>query len=748
MTVTATNVFSGPFTPNGSTTAFPFTFKAMSAAEISVVRRLSSGAIYAVAGYTVAISSTNGGTVNFSSPPAAGDPLYILANPSFQQQINFANQGSWSPTVNNQANDRSAVRDLWLKAQFERSIRAPQIDAIAELPAALNRASRFLRFDTNGTALDLLDADDLGAAIHSQIAAYAGELARGDPGGNVMAAGLFTAMPGMAISSATTIIRTTGYDMVGLGGAFYFEDAAVDAAYVTANPRTSFISANGGVGSPSRGFRLSLDQQLRFSMFGVRGDNVTDNFAALQAAIDFSAANKMTTQYGYGKGGPSLLLSASPFAYFCSQRLVVNHTLHWMFENGAGAAGGVSVLRFPAGTGGILLKHDNITGGAAGSVLERPFAVGGFAGVEGEYPGIEFQAPCRMIDPKAIGFQGDGIFTDTHGTGYIVNGSVIDNPFTQGNRTGLGLYGEDANAVVVNNPVGILNRRYGHWQKLTLGSAIVGGNTAGNGMVPGFPTMCTLAGNRYYCLPDQEAWAKANPPSGTTANNTGWGYFGAGGAAVEIPAWANTIDFRAGGAARFEGSYEQNVTVAYYYEADQPPIQIASTAQMLFLGFISGTPKTFTGTNYPGRIAAGAGGGLETAGGLTINGDFRALVAGLEILRVDGAGAHVNASLAITSDVGAALIVGRTAPGGVSIIAPDGGAGLDIRNPDGTTGLSLANAAATMSKPLHLPDYNKAALPATTSHQLIFVNDDVGGLTLAYSNGASWRRVADNAVIS
>lgn len=47
-----------------------------------------------------------------------------------------------------------------------------------------------------------------------------------------------------------------------------------------------------------------------------------------------------------------------------------------------------------------------------------------------------------------------------------------------------------------------------------------------------------------------------------------------------------------------------------------------------------------------------------------------------------------------------------------------------------------------------LPKYAKAALPAQAEGGLIYVRDDVGGATPAFSDGTNWRRVADRAIIS
>lgn len=49
---------------------------------------------------------------------------------------------------------------------------------------------------------------------------------------------------------------------------------------------------------------------------------------------------------------------------------------------------------------------------------------------------------------------------------------------------------------------------------------------------------------------------------------------------------------------------------------------------------------------------------------------------------------------------------------------------------------------------IQLPKYVKAALPGQGVGRLIFVTDDTGGATPAFSDGTNWRRTADRNVIS
>lgn len=99
--------------------------------------------------------------------------------------------------------------------------------------------------------------------------------------------GVFSSLAGTppTVASTVTQVRTPGYSTAGKGSALYYYDATVDSAYVTANPRTSFLAADG------RGFRLSLERVTPF-MFGALG-GATDDNVALQAFFDFVSATEV-----------------------------------------------------------------------------------------------------------------------------------------------------------------------------------------------------------------------------------------------------------------------------------------------------------------------------------------------------------------------------------------------------------------------------------------------------------------------
>lgn len=140
------------------------------------------------------------------------------------------------------------------------------------------------------TAADVLTVQDLiDEAVANLPAEFKGD--QGDPGinGGVGSSagygGLFSAAAGMAVGAGITRVKLSGYAAAGIGGGDYVYDAAVDAAYVMAYPRTSFLAADG------RGFRLDPHQRLTIEMFGGRADYNpttfagTDNLPPLLAAI-------------------------------------------------------------------------------------------------------------------------------------------------------------------------------------------------------------------------------------------------------------------------------------------------------------------------------------------------------------------------------------------------------------------------------------------------------------------------------
>ena len=308
MSLSATNAYSGPFTPNGATTAFPFTFKAMATTELQVVRISSAGATTTLSSslYTVSLLVGDGGTVTFTAAPAAGDPLYVVSNPAFAQQIDFANQGAFLPATVNQVNDRASTRDIYLNARLSRASLVPLGEAGLSLPSVATRASQLFAFDAGGAPSML------------PVASF-----KGDTGQAASDIGLFSAASAAIIPATINMVQTSGLTAIGTYPARYIRDpdqtlyttigsalitavtaegagviAAAQAAITAILNRVRFLSANGGVSAPSAYFVIEdTTQEVHAGHFGAVADMTylestgvvsgTDSQPAIQAMIDW-----------------------------------------------------------------------------------------------------------------------------------------------------------------------------------------------------------------------------------------------------------------------------------------------------------------------------------------------------------------------------------------------------------------------------------------------------------------------------
>lgn len=132
MTVSSTNRKAGPYTGNGATVAFPFSFKVFAADELRVVRTdlaglesdLSMGSDYSVT-LNANQDATPGGTVTMAAAPGSGLLITITSKLPNLQPMDLTNQGAFYPKVLNNALDRLTILVQQLAEQVGRTLRTP-----------------------------------------------------------------------------------------------------------------------------------------------------------------------------------------------------------------------------------------------------------------------------------------------------------------------------------------------------------------------------------------------------------------------------------------------------------------------------------------------------------------------------------------------------------------------------------------------------------------------------------------------
>jgi hypothetical protein len=159
MTISSETRTAGPFSGNGVTTAFPFTFKVFTTADVLVVQTDDDGVestLVLTTNYTVSLNADQdvspGGTVTMLVAPPTGYLLTLTSNIGNLQGVQITNQGGFYPSVINTALDRLTILVQQLLNKINRSIKIPLSDGslTTELPTAALRANRALVFDSDG----------------------------------------------------------------------------------------------------------------------------------------------------------------------------------------------------------------------------------------------------------------------------------------------------------------------------------------------------------------------------------------------------------------------------------------------------------------------------------------------------------------------------------------------------------------------------------------------------------------------
>jgi hypothetical protein len=323
----------------------------------------------------------------------------------------------------------------------------------------------------------VLGVDELGEAAFFPLSEFAkGE--KGDPGGNIMAIGLFTEASELAIGAGTNAVQTSGHTITGEGVAIYSYDGAVDAAYVLAHPRTAFISLNG------RGFRLCpIDGTITASQAGCRADGATNDQPAAQEGVNL-----------LGELGGGTFKFDKARTYKMSAQLLLDN----MPVQLAGA--GMSIqpatgcrLKFPAGlSGGVRLKNGANGKGHGIGISNLTLEGSGILAVSdadaqlGIGCGLRIQANSAQVhNVVCTGWEGNGAtllsaWPEADVT-INANNSSIDGLHCYSNlKNGFAAYGVDSN----NCNFGLIdvasNGQFGIYENSFLGNTYADLHCAGN----------------------------------------------------------------------------------------------------------------------------------------------------------------------------------------------------------------------------------------------------------------------------
>jgi len=160
MTISSTTRIAGPFTGNGVTTTFPFTYKVFSTADVQVIRlTISTGietTLTIVTDYTIALNgdqdSNPGGNIVLVTPLLALYTLTATSDIANLQPTDLTNQGGFYPEVITDALDRATIQIQQISDIGDRTLKIPISDGLLnmELPPTAQRINTILGFGAAG----------------------------------------------------------------------------------------------------------------------------------------------------------------------------------------------------------------------------------------------------------------------------------------------------------------------------------------------------------------------------------------------------------------------------------------------------------------------------------------------------------------------------------------------------------------------------------------------------------------------
>ena len=289
---------------DGVQTSWPFAFKVWKAADLEISITNAEGVTTVVSNWSASLAG-QGGTVTYptsGSPLPSGHKITIARSMDFLQDVDLVSGTRWDPEVVETALDIACAERQQLK---EKLARAVTVDiASGTTPEAL-RDSIFSARDTAvSSAASALDSAERAEIASSTVAYYnhEGTLLTGEDtislpwaydtevGVEVFLGGVKQAESSLTFTDAYTVTldapvaADTPFEVVASSGAR--SDLSNTLAGSGGSSLVGFLQD--GTGASARTVQAKLRDVVSVKDFGAVGDGVTDDTAAIQAALDKS----------------------------------------------------------------------------------------------------------------------------------------------------------------------------------------------------------------------------------------------------------------------------------------------------------------------------------------------------------------------------------------------------------------------------------------------------------------------------
>lgn len=313
MTVNTTEITSGPYTGNGVTTQFSYTFRVETKNQLIVYETDTNGAVTILTvdtDYTVTNLGVDGGGLitRVAGALPTGYTWYIVSNYQNTQTTDFDSQGGFFPEVHEAAFDKvtfliQQLNDVLTRRALLFKNSESRTDAQNELPDV--ELGKVLSWDTDGSLInETIDNLTTDVEIASTVDRYDS------------VAALIAATPSSSSALTTSYLGGWASTVAGpKGGAFFHKTGNTGTASTTDLANGVVYDAGGNE------WKLSKNQKLNLYMFGARGASTAGDEVYIQYAID----------YANGEGGATIYIPID--TYKCDGQLVAKSNVELINES-------------------------------------------------------------------------------------------------------------------------------------------------------------------------------------------------------------------------------------------------------------------------------------------------------------------------------------------------------------------------------------------------------------------------------
>lgn len=317
MTISST-VSRTAYAGSGTTGPFAYPFRIFAATDLRVIRTLADTTqvehTYPADFSVTGIGSTVGGTITLSDELATGETLTIRRRRPLKQETDVRNQGDFYPASYEDALDHGTMVDQQQQDELDRSIKLAETDDPSGLDLTLPPLVPLKALVVNATG-DGFDMGDLSAVQLTAWSASENKTLDIFTGGVDFTAGVSTQLtlsgdPGNE-ENCTVTRRTSGtvvfmhhdeFTVVGttltFGAVIPSGTTQIEVGYLQTYQVNRMLAQNvpwtqAGAGAVARDVRARLRDTISVRDFGATGDGVTDDTAAINAAITAAAGKTL-----------------------------------------------------------------------------------------------------------------------------------------------------------------------------------------------------------------------------------------------------------------------------------------------------------------------------------------------------------------------------------------------------------------------------------------------------------------------